>query len=141
MEAPRVTIPIRSARTDTLDRHRRLELATIEAMFGVYCRDRHGDAPDRCDECAPLLDYATRRLMRCVFGAGKPTCANCTVHCYTDVMRVPIKEVMRYAGPRMMWRHPYLAVRHVLAGKRAAPHLPAKGRKPGAAPSVEMPGP
>jgi hypothetical protein len=27
-------------------------------------------------------------------------------------MREPIKAVMRYAGPRMMYRHPWLAVRH-----------------------------
>jgi hypothetical protein len=112
-----------------LDRHRRLELATIEAMFRIYCRDRHRDTPQACAQCAPLREYATRRLVRCVFGAAKPTCANCTVHCYTETMRVRIKEVMRYAGPRMMWRHPFLAVNHVLAGRRPAPRLPAKGTK------------
>ncbi len=120
-------IPIRPARK--LDRHRGRELDTIEAMFRIYCRDHHRRDPSVCDECSPLLDYATRRLVRCVFGANKPTCANCTVHCYTETMRAKIKDVMRYAGPRMLWRHPYLAITHVIDGKRAAPALKKPARK------------
>ncbi len=127
-----VTIPIRAAKPEVLDRHRGLELETIEAMFRIYCRDHHASDGFTCDECAPLLDYATRRLVRCVFGASKPTCANCTVHCYTETMRVRIKDIMRYAGPRMMWRHPLLAINHVLAGRRAAPHLSKRKGKSGA---------
>jgi hypothetical protein len=109
-----------------LDRHRRRELATIEAMFRIYCRDHHQRDAFTCEECAPLVDYATRRLVRCVFGADKPTCANCTVHCYTPTMRTRIKDVMRYAGPRMLWRHPYLAITHVTDGRRPAPVLAKK---------------
>ncbi len=125
---PRVTIPIRPATPEMLDHHRGMELDTIEAMFRIYCRDHHGRDSSTCDDCAPLLDYATRRLVRCVFGAAKPTCANCAVHCYTETMRVRIREVMRYAGPRMMWRHPMLALNHVLAGRRDAPRLPSRKR-------------
>src|SRR4051794_467621 len=123
------TIPIHATGTEALDPHRTRELATIEAMFHVYCHDRHRATPATCTTCAPLLDYATRRLVRCVFGARKPTCANCTVHCYTEQMRVDIKEVMRYAGPRMMLAHPLLAIGHVLAGRRPAPHLPTTKRR------------
>jgi hypothetical protein len=25
-----------------------------------------------------------------------------------------MRAVMRFAGPRMLWRHPYLAIRHLL---------------------------
>jgi hypothetical protein len=32
---------------------------------------------------------------------------------------------MRYAGPRMLLRHPVLALRHVADGKRPAPPKPA----------------
>jgi len=109
-----------------LDAHRGRELETIEAMFRIYCSDHHGREPIECAVCSELLDYATRRLVRCVFGANKPTCANCAVHCYTETMRVRIKDVMRYAGPRMTWRHPLLAINHLLAGKRAVPSLPRK---------------
>ena len=109
-------------------RHPRLarELATLTAMFEIHCRDRHGSVGALCDHCAGLLAYATRRLDRCVFGDAKPTCANCTVHCYAPTPREEVRVIMRYAGPRMLTRHPVLAVRHLLDGRRPAPPLPAR---------------
>jgi len=113
-------------------RHPRLarELATVRAMVAIRCRDRHGCGGDLCSECEELMDYATRRLDRCVFGDDKPTCANCTVHCYNAEMRERVRTVMRYAGPRMMWRHPLLALAHVVDGRRPAPDLPKAKPKP-----------
>ncbi|MEO8674051.1 MAG: nitrous oxide-stimulated promoter family protein [Casimicrobiaceae bacterium] len=107
-------------------RHPRLarELTTLSAMIGIYCHDLHGEDHGLCEECVSLLAYATRRLDRCVFGDDKPTCANCTVHCYSATLREHVRIVMRYAGPRMMWRHPILALRHLIDGRRAAPTLP-----------------
>ena len=112
------------------DRHRypRLarELATIGAMVRVHCHDRHGQYAGLCTNCRRLMDYATRRLDRCVFGDDKPTCANCKVHCYTPTKREEVRVVMRYAGPRMMLRHLVLALAHVVDGRRAAPDLPRR---------------
>jgi hypothetical protein len=106
---------------------RERERRTVEAMVLMYCRHHHrGAAP--CTECAALLDYSNRRLERCLFGDAKPTCANCVVHCYRAEMRERIREVMRWAGPRMLWRHPVLGVRHLLDGRRPAPMLPSKSR-------------
>jgi hypothetical protein len=109
-------------------RHPRLarELKTIRAMVRIHCHDLHGTAGSDalCGECAALLLYATRRLDRCVFGDDKPTCANCRVHCYSKTMRDRVREIMRYAGPRMLWRHPMLAVAHLRDGRRPAPELP-----------------
>jgi Nitrous oxide-stimulated promoter len=94
-------------------------------MVRMYCRRHHGHAQSTpCSECASLLAYASRRTERCVFGDAKPTCANCLVHCYTQVMRERVKAVMRWAGPRMLLRHPILAVRHKLDGLKPAPLLP-----------------
>lgn len=110
------------------DRDRRRcdrERATIRTMIRMYCRDRHG-TDSLCDACAALDRYATRRLERCVFGAAKPTCANCTVHCYRADMRERVRTVMRYAGPRMLLRHPVLAIMHTIDGRRPAPTLPAR---------------
>jgi len=109
-------------------RHPRLarELATLSAMIKIHCRELHGADETLCENCAALLVYATRRLDRCVFGDDKPTCANCTVHCYSAAMREEVRSVMRYAGPRMVWRHPVLAVRHLLDGRRPAPSLPTR---------------
>ena len=74
-----------------------------------------------CAKCRQLLDYARVRLERCRFGAEKPTCAKCPVHCYQRARREQVKVVMRYAGPRMLWEHPVMSLRHWLDGFRSAP--------------------
>jgi len=105
----------------------RRERKTIESMFAIYCRDQHA-APsgELCGECQALQDYALQRLERCPFQENKPTCANCAVHCYKPEMREQVRQVMRYAGPRMLLRHPVLAVRHLMDGKRHTPALPKR---------------
>ena len=100
------------------------EWKTIVVMLRMYCRAHHGVTnASLCRECQDLHDYARRRLERCVFGDAKPTCANCTVHCYKATMRERVRLVMSWAGPRMLWRHPVLAVWHVIDGRRPAPAL------------------
>ncbi len=109
------------------------ELKTIEIMVRSYCRHHHGGTA-LCADCAALFDYARRRLERCVFGDAKPNCAQCVVHCYRADMRERIRVVMRWAGPRMLLRHPILAVRHLLADRRPVPTLPGKRARQAAAP-------
>jgi len=94
----------------------------------MFCRDVHGHRQPPCAECAELIAYATRRVDRCVFGRDKPTCANCNVHCYNDAMRARVRSVMRHSGPRMLVRHPLLAIHHVIDGRRPAPELPQPHR-------------
>lgn len=107
------------------------ERATVRAMIRLSCSARHGTGSGLCDACRELQAYADARLDRCPFQAGKPTCANCLIHCYKPEMRERIREVMRYAGPRMLRRHPILAVRHILDGRRKPPRLPKRaGGKP-----------
>ena len=117
---------VTAARPRSIGRRRVRELATIRAMLRMYCADHHGRAPESCEECGPLLSYATRRLERCVFSDAKPTCANCRVHCYGAAMREQVRVVMRYAGPRMLLRHPVLGIAHLIDGRRPAPDLPKK---------------
>jgi hypothetical protein len=81
-------------------------------MISIYCRGHHGPGRGLCGECGELLDYALCRLERCPFGADKTPCARCPAHCYKPAMRTRIQEVMRYAGPRMLYRHPILALLH-----------------------------
>ena len=97
------------------------ERKTMKALIQCYCEDHHGTQNGLCPECQDLLDYATLRLERCRFGVEKPTCANCPVHCYIPKRREQVRVVMRYAGPKMLWRNPILAIRHVLDGRRKAP--------------------
>jgi len=95
----------------------RREQRTVAVMVAMYCRDHH-DADALCPRCAELLEYSQSRVQRCSFGAEKPTCARCAVHCFRPELRDRIREVMRYSGPRMALRHPYLAARHLLDRRR-----------------------
>ena len=103
-----------------LERERR----TVAAMIGVYCRAQHNASDSSlCDECADLEAYTRLRLEKCPYGEAKPTCANCPIHCYQPHRREQVRRVMAFSGPRMLWRHPVLAVRHMLDGYRKAPPL------------------
>jgi hypothetical protein len=112
---PQTIAPIRPDAT-SLSIHRRLarERKTVSAMLRIYCRDQHQGA--LCRDCQELMNSVNLRLDRCRFGEEKPTCAKCPVHCYQRDRREQIRAVMRYAGPRMMWEHPWLSLRHLADG-------------------------
>jgi hypothetical protein len=94
------------------------EEKTLRAMVTIACRGRHAAQGELCQGCEELLEYALDRLDRCPFKAKKPTCAECPIHCYRPSMREEIRAVMKYAGPRMMFRHPLLALAHLIDGLR-----------------------
>ncbi len=94
----------------------RRERYTILVMIEVYCRDNHGPRDGLCAECQELHAYAMQRIDKCPFQIDKPTCAKCPIHCYKPEMRARVRAVMRYAGPRMILRHPVLAVLHSMDG-------------------------
>lgn len=98
----------------------RREEETIRVMIGMYCRDNHGEET-LCRGCAGLQEYALIRLNRCKFQEGKTTCAKCPVHCFKPEMRAKVRRVMRYAGPRMIYRYPWKTVMHLLDGRRKEP--------------------
>ena len=99
----------------------RREKKTVEAMVRLYCAGHHGVKVGMCDGCAELCAYALERLDRCPFQEGKTTCAKCPVHCYRPAQREEIRVVMRYAGPRMLFSHPMLALWHLIDGRREEP--------------------
>jgi len=94
-----------------------LENRTAEAMIEIFCHGRHGNKEGLCSECGELLRYVAQCLEKCPFQEDKPKCAKCTAHCYKPYMREKIRAVMKYAGPRMLYRHPVLSGAHYLTGK------------------------
>lgn len=102
------------------------ERVTVRAMVTMCCRRYHGGT-ELCESCEALADYADRKLDRCPYGGEKPACTKCPIHCYQPEARERMREVMRFAGPRMLWTHPYLAIRHLLDERKEAPELPKKG--------------
>jgi len=104
------------------------EERTMQALIGLWCRNRHGTRENICPDCGELLIYARKRLEKCPFGGQKPTCSRCPVHCYKPLMRERIREVMRYAGPRLLQHHPLLALYHLLDGLRRPEKKGAQGK-------------
>ncbi len=101
----------------------------MQCMVEIYCTDHHpasGSVP--CEQCAEFLGYAELRLEKCPYGEDKPTCARCPVHCYKRRQREQARTIMRYSGPRMIRRHPWLALLHVLDKLRRVEH-PMEARR------------
>ena len=84
-------------------------------MMKIYCRNKHHAplAGALCPECRELLDYAESRLLHCPKGNRKTSCKSCEIHCYSPELRARIQAAMRYMGPRMIFYHPVVAVRHI----------------------------
>jgi len=106
------------------------EARTVKAMIGLYCRAQHGTTHKLCPDCEALRHYAQQRLQKCPFQEGKTTCANCPIHCYRPERREQIRVVMRYAGPRMLFRHPIMTLQHMLDGRRQEPVSSGKRGQP-----------
>jgi hypothetical protein len=104
------------------------EQRTMAAMLRIFCDGQHAQAAKNtaglCEACEALALYARQRLAGCPYGPDKPTCANCKIHCYGPAQREQARVMMRHAGPKMLWRHPRLAIAHLIDGRRAAPEKP-----------------
>lgn len=89
------------------------EVETIYTMISIYCKNNH-HTKELCSECDELFEYAKQRIDRCPKKETKTFCSSCSIHCYKPDMRQKIKTVMKYAGPRMLYKNPVLALAHVV---------------------------
>jgi predicted amidophosphoribosyltransferase len=92
------------------------EEKTFLAMVNIYCSLKHGTSDLLCSSCEELMEYAMNHLANCPFQENKTTCAKCPVHCYKPVIRDKVRDIMRFSGPRMIYRHPVLALLHFADG-------------------------
>ena len=107
------------------------EKKTVSAMIRLYCVEHHDGAEPLCEHCAALARYSHARLDACPYGADKPTCLECPIHCYKPAEREAMREVMRFAGPRMVWQTPVARRRPPVEGavpQNAAEREQAAGR-------------
>ena len=106
-----------------VEKRRAREKKTISQMIAMHCAGTHraaerteqafcGDAV--CPACAKLDAYAVLRTERCRKMHVKTSCEACENHCYAPEMRESIRAAMRYSGPRMIFKHPVAAIRHLL---------------------------
>lgn len=94
------------------------EKLTFSRMLLIYCRLNHHGAKGLCSSCEEMERYAHARLDHCIFGEDKPNCKNCSVHCYKPKMRLEAKKIMKKAGLHMIYRHPILAIKHILKANK-----------------------
>ena len=91
------------------------ELEVVKLMIELYCHKNHKTKKHNlCPECQELYDYVIFRRGKCPFGENKPFCQNCKIHCYKPDMREKIRSVMRFSGPRIVFKHPVIATRHLI---------------------------
>ena len=104
------------------------EKDVVGLMIGLYCKKNHKQKKAMksneylCSDCRNLLSYVNERVQKCPFTATKTFCSMCKAHCYKPEMREKIRIVMRFSGPRMLFYHPVLAIRHLrltIKSKRA----------------------
>ncbi len=109
--------------TPAVARRREREKRTISNMVAIYCAGNHSAAERTetsfsgeaiCPACKAIDDYCVLRTERCRSMERKTNCEECGNHCYAPSQREQIRAVMRYAGPRMLTRHPIAAIRHLL---------------------------
>lgn len=123
--AGRIPRPSKATAQDSpvIAKRRQREKKTISQMVAIYCAGNHEQAVRTetaycgeavCPRCKAVDDYSVMRTERCRQMAVKTSCDECPYHCYRPEEREQIKQVMRYAGPRMMTKHPVAALRHLM---------------------------
>ena len=88
------------------------EKQTIRKMIALYCR-HHLKLDTVPKEYERLAEFACQRLSHCHFGEDKRSCKKCPVHCYPPQERQQIREIMHWAGPRMLFYAPKDTVIHI----------------------------
>lgn len=97
------------------------EKKTVSVMIRIYCRSKHKNNNNLCEECSRLEAYAHLRLEKCKYGEEKPSCKQCPTHCYNPENKQKIKEVMKYSGPRMILYSPLRALKYLCKGSQKSP--------------------
>lgn len=98
---------------------RQKEKRMMTMIAKLYCRGKKHPAGglDLCPCCVELLNYAHSRTDRCPRMAEKTFCSKCPSPCYEPARREAIREMMCYAAPRLLLRHPIPVVKHMLVSK------------------------
>jgi len=105
------------ASMETLTKQQRRDIRLLGTFVEVYCSGTHGMAlrsdfslPEElgqrrlCNDCSEFMSYAIARRQNCPLESEKPTCKNCRIHCYAAPQRAQVREIMSYAGRRLVMR-------------------------------------
>ncbi len=87
------------------------EKQIINLMISLYCK-KNCNQDDLCTDCLELLNYANKRIDNC--SKNKTFCSVCPSPCYQKEKRDKIKAVMKFSGPKMIFYHPIIAIKHII---------------------------
>lgn len=104
------------------------EKETFLEMVTLYCRHRLKamSVPEPYEQ---LVNYAYKRLERCRWGTKKPNCHQCRVHCYAPDKRQQVREIMKWAGPRMIIYAPIKAMRYLINSMKPNPTVAERANR------------
>lgn len=102
-----------------INKKRNDEIQTIYQMIEIYCKGQKHQrfSNTLCPTCLELFEYAKFRINNCPKIESKTFCSNCSSPCYKPEKKENIRKVMKYAGPRMLFHHPILAIKHLVVTK------------------------
>ena len=105
--------------------HKRMirEKKTITYMVHLFCKAHHKHSSELCVACQQFEEYAHLRLDKCPFQDKKSVCGKCKIQCYKPDMKQQARQIMSYAGPRLLLHHPGLALHHIWDKRRKAPTI------------------
>ena len=102
---------------EAINRQQKSDIRLLGKFVQVYCAGKHGaivrepfalpgglGQRSLCPDCADFLRYAVARRMKCPLEEEKPTCKRCRIHCYARPQREKVREIMGYAGRRLIMR-------------------------------------
>lgn len=97
---------------DQIDKDRR----TLEAIGRIYCSAHHAheskDDAGLCPACRETVDTTLARTVACPYG-HEGNCQDCDIHCQRGDAQRRVREMMRYAAPRMAFRHPLMTAEYL----------------------------
>lgn len=88
------------------------EIVMLEYMVKLYSKKKLKE-DELSERCIQLLEYAKYRRSKCPHGENKPYCSCCEIRCYKSSEREFMSKVMKFSGPRMIFKHPILAFDHL----------------------------
>ncbi|MHB8056469.1 MAG: nitrous oxide-stimulated promoter family protein [Desulfuromonadaceae bacterium] len=100
-----------------MNREQKKDIRLIGKFVEVYCSGKHHAAArvsitlpadlgarSLCQECGSFLEYAVAKRLKCPLEAEKPTCKHCCIHCYDQLHREKVRQIMSYAGRKLLMR-------------------------------------
>ncbi|MBQ9690698.1 MAG: nitrous oxide-stimulated promoter family protein [Eggerthellaceae bacterium] len=105
----------------SLEKRIKQEKNILALMVYISCKGHNHKgrlAGGVCPECQDLIDYSFVKIGSCKKGLAKTFCSECDTNCYAPQERESIRQAMRYAGPRMIFHRPLMAIRHAYSMRK-----------------------